>query len=112
LVKRSQPTLLLFDTFEQGGEWTRWVEEHALFVTPRARWLRLLVAGQKVPNPVSAPWARYAAPTIELQPLGWEQWYEYGKRYRPELTQQHAQELHYYSRGRHTLLGQLLGPVA
>ena len=36
LVKRSQPALLLFDTFEQGGDWARWVEDYALLATPRA----------------------------------------------------------------------------
>jgi hypothetical protein len=112
LMKRSQPTLLLFDTFEQGGDWAHWVQKIALSATPRAPWLRLLVAGQKVPNPAGAPWGRCTAPVLELNPLGWETWYEYGKRHRPELTVHQARVLHRFSRGRHTLLRELLGPPA
>jgi len=110
LRKRGEPTLLLFDTFEQGGEWARWVEEHTLLAIPRAPWLRLVVAGQQVPDPIGTAWASYAAPVIQLQPLGWEPWYDYGKRYRPDLTPEFVQQVHALSHGNHSLLGQLLAP--
>ena len=107
---RAQPTLLLFDTFEQGGEWARWVEEHALLVTPRAAWLRLLVAGQHVPHSAGTAWESRTAPIIQLQPLGWEPWYQFGKRYRPDLTPEFIQQVHSLSDANHSLLSQLLSP--
>jgi len=105
LRARAQPTLLLFDTFEQGGEWARWVEEYALLVTPRAAWLRLLVAGQHVPQSTGT-----TAPIIRLQPLGWEPWYQFGKRYRPDITPEFIQQVHSLSGANHSLLSQLLSP--
>jgi hypothetical protein len=110
LRTRARPTLLLFDTFEQGGEWTRWIEEYALLATPRAAWLRLLVAGQHVPRPAGTAWESRAAPIIQLQPLGWEPWYQFGKRYRPDLTPEFIQQVHSLSNANHSLLSQLLSP--
>ena len=112
LRARRHPTLLLFDTFEQGGDLARWVEDHALLAVPRAPWLRVLIAGQEVPNPAAAPWAGFAASIARLQQLGWEEWYDYGRRYHPNLTEQFAQQLHELARGRHIHLGRLLGPAA
>lgn len=110
LRARAQPTLLLFDTFEQGGEWARWVEEDALPLTPRAAWLRLLVAGQHVPHSAGTAWESRTAPIVQLQPLGWEPWYKFGKRYRPDLTPEFIQQVHSLSKANHSLLGQLLSP--
>jgi hypothetical protein len=112
LRTRGRPTLLFFDTFEQGGDLARWVEEHALLTVPRAPWLRLLIAGQQVPNPAAAPWAAFAAPILQLHQPGWEDWYRYGRRYRPDLTEQLTQQFHNFARGSHSLLDQLLGPAA
>ena len=109
LRARAQPTLLLFDTFEQGGEWAQWVED-ALLVTPRAPWLRLLVAGQHVPQPAGTAWENLTAPIIPLQPLGWEPWYQFGKRYRPNITPEFIQQVHSLSGANHSLLSQLLSP--
>jgi hypothetical protein len=112
LRRGGQPTLLLFDTFEQGGEWARWVEEQALIAVLRAPWLRLLVAGQEVPSHGGAAWGDCAAPVIQLKPLGWEPWYQFGKRHRPHeiITPEFVQRVHQLSSGNHLLLGQLLGP--
>jgi hypothetical protein len=110
LRKLARPTLLLFDTFEQGGEWARWVEEYALLAIPRAAWLRLLVTGQRVPHPAGTAWESWAAPIIQLQPLGWEPWYQFGKRHRSDLTPEFIQQVHTLSRGNHSLLSQLLSP--
>jgi hypothetical protein len=103
-----RPTLLLFDTFEQGGEWARWVEERALLTALRIPWLRVLVAGQHVPDPAGASWSSVAAPVVKLEPLGWEPWYQFGKRHLPELTPEFIKQIHSLSRGNHSLLGQLL----
>jgi hypothetical protein len=108
LRRRGEPALLIFDTFEQGGEWARWVEEHALLAALRAPWMRLLIAGQQVPNPVGTAWASCAAPIIQLQLLGWEAWHLFGKRFVPDLPPEFTQQAHRLSRGSHSLLGQLL----
>ncbi len=107
-----RPSLLFFDTFEQGGDLARWVEESALLAVPRAPWLRILIAGQQVPNPAGGPWAGFAAPIPPLQQLDWEDWYRYGRRYHPDLTEQFAQQLHEVVGGRHSQLSQVLGPTA
>jgi hypothetical protein len=112
LRARAQPMLLLFDTFEQGGEWARWVEEDALLAALRAPWLRLLVAGQRVPNPAGAAWSSCAAPVIKLELLPWEPWYQFGKRHHPALAPEIVQEVHRLSNGNHSLLKQLLCPQA
>jgi hypothetical protein len=112
LREHRRPTLLFFDTFEQGGDLARWVEESALLAVPRAPWLRILIAGQQVPNPGGGPWADFAAPILQLQQLGWEDWYRYGRRYHTDLTKQFAQQLHKLVSGKHSQLGQLLGPAA
>jgi hypothetical protein len=109
LRERREPTLLLFDTFEQGAEWARWVEERVLLAIPGAPWLRLVVAGRQVPEPIGTVWASYAAPVIRLQMLGWKAWYEYGKRNLPDLSPEFVQQVHTLSRGNHSLLGLLLG---
>jgi hypothetical protein len=107
-----RPTVFIFDTFEQGGEWARWVEEMALLVVPRAPWLRVIIVGQQVPERAGAPWSHCAAPPIELQQLGWHPWYEFGKRHKPILTEEMARQIHELARGSHSLLDQLLGPAA
>ena len=109
LRRRGRPALLIFDTFEQGGEWARWVKEQALLAAVRAPWLRLLVAGQQVPIPRGTPWASCAAPMIRLQPLGWEPWYQFGKRHVPDISPAFVQQVHNLSAD-HSLLNQLLGP--
>ena len=110
LRTQGKPTLLIFDTFEQGGEWARWVEERALIVMLRAPWLRLLVAGQQVPSQAGAAWEGCAAPGIQLKPLRWKAWYQFSKRHRPDLTPEFIQKLYSVTSGKHFLLAQLLGP--
>ena len=110
LRARAQPTLLLFDTFEQGGEWAGWVEEHALQLVPRAPWLRLLIAGQQIPRSSDAAWKSLAEPVIALESLGWKSWYEFGKRHHPDLRPDFIREVHTLSDGNHSLLSQLLSP--
>jgi hypothetical protein len=110
LRARGQPTLLVFDTFEEGGNCARWVEESALVTTVRAPWLRVIVAGQHVPNPKGLIWEYFTAPFLELKEMGWEDWFLYGSRFRPELTREMVRQFHKYSDGKPSLLGRLLGP--
>lgn len=108
LRKRNQPTLMSFDTFEQGGELASVVEERLLWEVPRASWLRVVIAGQLVPE-TSPPWADFAR-VIALGTLPWEAWYDFGKRHRADLTPEFAQQIHTLARGHPGLLGALLKP--
>jgi hypothetical protein len=110
LRRQGRPTLLIFDTFEQGGEWARWVEEHALLAALQANWLRMVIAGQRVPNSACAAWEDCAAPLIQLELLGWEPWYDFSRRYSLSLKPEFVQEVHRLSHGNHSLLFQLLRP--
>lgn len=110
LRRRARPTLLIFDTFEQGGECARWVEERALVAAVRAPWLRVVVTGQRVPGPVGASWAAVASPPIVLQQISCEDWHSYGRRTRPDLKPDDVRLVYDLARGRHSLLAALLGP--
>lgn len=57
LDRSPQPTLLVFDTFDEAGDFGRWVEECVLFEVINRDWLRVVVAGQRLPKSVAVPWA-------------------------------------------------------
>jgi hypothetical protein len=109
LRERNQPTLMSFDTFEQGGELASVVEEHLLREVPRASWLRVVIAGQFVPE-TRPPWADFAQ-VITLGTLPWEAWYDFGKRHRADLTPEFARQIHTLAQGHPGLLGALLKPA-
>ncbi len=63
LQKQARPTLLLFDTYEvvKGNPIGNWLENVVLLATPRADWLRVVIAGQEIPNRTSyQPWEAYS----------------------------------------------------
>lgn len=58
LKQRAHPALLIFDTYElAGGEARDWVEKQLLPALLRAPWLRVVIAGQQVPEFAGAAWA-------------------------------------------------------
>jgi SEFIR domain len=97
-----RPVVLIFDTFEQGGEFQRWIEETLLLAVPRAPWLRIIIAGQQVPQ--------CAAHLVQLQRLELKPWFDFGKRNWPDLTEEMARSIYERVGGSHLLLGQLFGP--
>ena len=107
-----RPTIFIFDTFEQGGEWARWMEETALLVVPRAPWLRVIIAGGKCLSARVPHGATALRHRSSFQQLDWHTWYEFGRRHKPILTEETARQIHELARGSHSLLGQLLGPAA
>jgi hypothetical protein len=104
------PAVLIFDTFEQGGDFQRWVEGTVLLAVPRSPWLRVIVAGQQVPNRTGSAWAHYTGPIIDLQRLELKPWLDFGKRNWPGLTEDMARKIYDRVDGSHSLLGQLFGP--
>lgn len=108
---RARPTLLIFDSFEQGGDCARWVEDVLLLACLRCPWLRIVIAGQRVPACAGPEWESKKFASIELQRLGWREWHRYGLRYRPDLNAEFVQQIHAFARGSHGLLDKLLGPA-
>ena len=86
LKQRARPAFLVFDTYEVAGEAQDWVERQLLPSLIRATWLRVVIAGQRVPEVAGAVWASAARAPLQLVPPPPADWFEYGKQYRPDLT--------------------------
>lgn len=86
LKQRARPALLVFDTYEHAGEAQDWVERQLLPSLIRATWLRVVIAGQRVPESAGAVGASVARASLQLVPPQPSDWFEYGKQYRPDLT--------------------------
>lgn len=111
LRHRAHPALLIFDTYELAGEAQEWVEKSLLQSLIRATWLRVVIAGQQVPDSTGAVWATVACPTVQLELPPPADWYDYGKRHRPNLKLEEVETVCNLARGKASLLAQLLGPV-
>ena len=110
LRQRARPTLLIFDTYEMAGEAQEWVEKSLLQGLMRATWLRVVIAGQRVPEAGGAVWATVARPTVQLELPQAADWYDYGRLHRPELKLEQVETACDLARGKASLLAQLLGP--
>lgn len=110
LAARKRITLLIFDTYEMAQMGTEWMENQLLPDLLRAEWLRLVVAGQKVPAVGGAIWESKSCPVVTLKPPPAKDWYEYGKRHQQDLTMEDVETLVRYSGDKASLLSQLLGP--
>jgi len=96
LEKDHQPAVLIFDTWETGGQYAQWVEQNALAVAAEDKWLRVVVAGRSVPETelaASAQW-RDAAERLLLKKLAWADWRPLRDRLRPELPDDQLAALH------------------
>jgi hypothetical protein len=110
LKRRAAPTLLVFDTFEMAGEAERWVKESMLPALLRSCWLRVVVVGQAALRPHGEIWADCGEPPIELRPPSAQEWFDFGRTHRPELTLEFVNQVHELARGKSGLLAQLLSP--
>jgi hypothetical protein len=110
LKQRGRPALLVFDTYESADEAQDWVEKQLLPSLIRATWLRVVIAGQRVPASTGTIWEEDASPPISLKPPRAPDWFNYGKRHRPELTLVDVEIACRLACDRASLLAQLLGP--
>jgi len=110
LKRRARPTFVVFDTYEAAGEAQDWVEKQLLPSLIRATWLRVVIAGQRVPESAGI-WASVACPPLQLVPPPPADWFEYGKQHRPGLTLAQVKIACGLARNKASLLAQLLGPV-
>lgn len=111
LLAARRPALLIFDTFEAAGDADPWVHDHLLIALIRAPLLRVVVAGQRVPARGGMPWDAETAPSIVLGPISPEDWLEYGRAHRSDVTLDFVRQVHRYCHGRPSVLAQLLGPT-
>jgi hypothetical protein len=110
LKQRPKATALIFDTYEVAGETQDWIGKQLLPNLIRAPWLRVAIAGQKVPDPTVAIWTAVAFPTLHLATPPAKDWFEYGKQHRPGLTLKEVKTACKLAEQKATLLAQLLGP--
>jgi hypothetical protein len=111
LTTRARPALLIFDTFEDAGDAEQWVKEHLLVALIRSPWLRVLIAGQRIPERGGASWDAEASATIVLSTPAPEHWLAYSQPYKPGITLEFVQQAHQHSGGKPSVLAQLLGPA-
>jgi hypothetical protein len=111
LKRRALPAFLVFDTYEAAGEAQDWVEKQLLPSLIRATWLRVVIAGQRVPESAGAVWASAARAPLQLVPPPPSDWFEYGKQHRPGLTMADVETACRLACNKAGLLAQLLGPV-
>ena len=110
LRKRARPTLLIFDTYEQVGEAKYWMENTLLPSLIRSEWLRVVIAGQQVPENSAAMLEAVASPMVHLRSPSPEEWFEFGRQHRPDLELEFVVQAHKYTSGSAALLAGLFGP--
>jgi len=110
LKRVRRPALLLFDTYEAAGEVRDWVEKQLLPSLIRATWLRVVIVGQHVPEPVGAIWEAVSSRPITLYPPPPEDWFFFGQQHDPEITLEFVRQAHRLCSGRVSTLADLCRP--
>jgi len=111
LKRNARPTLLIFDTYEAAGEGQDWVEKQLLPSLIRGTWLRVVIAGQRVPEGSGAVWELVARSPLQLALPTPEEWLQFGQLHKPSLTLDFVEKAYKYCDGRASTLAQLLGPA-
>ena len=109
LTRNPRPTLLIFDTFEQAGKAEQWMEG-VLQGLVRARWMRIVVVGQRVVPSRNQVWSDISAPEVMLKPPTAQEWFEYGRKHDPAVTLALVEFVHKRAGGRAGVLSQVFGP--
>lgn len=110
LTKLAQPTLLIFDTYEDAGDMDRWVCGSLLTSLHRNSWLRIIIAGQEVPACHGMPWEEDAR-ILQLDPPAPDHWMTYAKANNRAITPATLAEVHSLTNGKASILAKLCGPV-
>jgi hypothetical protein len=112
LKQRARPTVLIFDTYEAAGEAQKWVEKQLLPSLIRAKWLRVVIAGQRVPSALGVVWASVARSPLEVAAPPPEDWLAFGLLHNPGITLEFVRIAHQCCGGKSSVLAQLIGPTA
>jgi hypothetical protein len=110
LKQRAKPALLVFDTYEAAGEAQDWVDRQLLPSLIRARWLRVVIVGQRVPESAGAVWEAVPSRLITLQPPPAEDWFVFGQLHHQEISFEFVRQVHELCEGKASILAQLFGP--
>ena len=111
LKEKQKPTLLIFDTFEAAAEARTWMKKSLLPSLIRSPWLRVVLVGQPpLIHCHGEPWEGCSLPPIQLSQPTPEDWFTYGKAYKPDLDLTFVTQAHAYCNGQSSTLAQLLGP--
>jgi hypothetical protein len=112
LIERKRPTLLVFDTYEAAPQPQQdWVEKELLIRLVRAPWLRVVIAGQRVPEAGGAIWGSVTHAVLQLAPPRPAEWFDFGKQHRPGLKLEEVETACRLASNKASLLCQLLGPA-
>ncbi len=109
LVQRQQPSLLVFDTYEDAGDADRWVRDSLLTSLHRHPWLRVVIAGQEVPACHGTAWTEDSK-MLRLDAPHPDHWMEYAKDNGRTITAKTLAEVHKLTNGKASILAQLCGP--
>ena len=111
LKQRSRPALLIFDTYNDAPQAARdWVEKQLLPALIRASWLRVVIAGQQVPDPAVAFWGSVSSPVVELQPPPAEDWFEFAQELGlKDVDRDFVYKAYQRCRGRSSIMAGLFG---
>lgn len=109
LTQRQQPSLLIFDTYEDSGEADRWMRESLLTSLHRHPWLRVVIAGQEVPACHGKLWDDDTKVLTLTQPDA-VHWHEYAKANGHTMPLRFIKEAHKHIQGKASILAQLCGP--
>lgn len=114
LQRDLQPTVLVFDTYQDAGEGKDWVERFLLPTLTRSPWLRVVLLGQpgSLPSPHGTSWHSVAGSSITLSAPGPEDWLSYGREQRPgeNVSLDFVTEVHEKTDGSPFVLARVLGP--
>lgn len=111
LIKREQPALVIFDTYEVAGKPQEdWIERELLTRLVRTPWLRVVIAGQRVPKSTGTVWSSVAREAVVAKPPPPTDWFNYGKQHKPELKLEDVETICRMAGEKAGLLAQLLGP--
>lgn len=111
--RRKIPTLLIFDTFEMAGEAGEWLAKNMVRILERCTLLRIVVAGQTLPDIDQIDSAGIVGPILELEPPTPHDWLQYGKssaKKAKDLNLRNVKLMHKLANGQPAILSHLLGP--
>lgn len=107
---RDQPTLIIVDTYDevQSREFSDWIQKSILLATIRNKALRVIIAGQKIPEHLSEPWATHTK-LIRLQAPSCEDWIAFDKTYQKVRDEDFIRKAFQYTEGSASILWQVIG---
>lgn len=109
LAQRQQPSLLIFDTYEDAGDADRWIRDSLLNSLHLYDWLRVVIAGQDVPPCHGKLWDDDTK-LLTLAPPEPSHWLTYAQNNGRTITATTLAEVHKLTNGKASILAQLCGP--